>query len=194
MRHQRAFTLIELMVVVVVLAILALVAVPAFNDFILVQRLKGIGAQLTTDLQYGRSEAVSRNIAMRFLFGQDETKTCYTLYVIPAVAGATNALRCDCLAGVGNACGTSLAVEVRTVVVPRSGRVTVLPTDADPAFGFDHVTGGLLAIPTDNSPTPLASFTIETAIDSARKLRTAIGPAGRVTVCSIAGSLGTTPC
>jgi type IV fimbrial biogenesis protein FimT len=192
MRHQRAFTLIELMVVVVVLAILALVAVPAFNDFILVQRLKGIGAQLTTDLQYGRSEAVSRNIAMRFLFGQDETKTCYTLYTVPP--GSSTGLRCDCLEGVGNACGSTGATEVRTVVVPRSAGVTVLAIDEDPAFAIDHVTGGLLAIPSDQLSSPLAAFTIETSIDDARKLRTVIGRAGRVTVCSAAGSLGVTPC
>jgi type IV fimbrial biogenesis protein FimT len=192
MRHQRAFTLIELMVVVVVLAILALVAVPAFNDFILVQRLKGIGAQLTTDLQYGRSEAVSRNIAMRFLFGQDETKTCYTLYTVPN--GSDPNLRCDCRAGVGNACGSTSATEVRTVVVPRSNSVTVLAIEDDPAFAIDHVTGGLLSIPSDWFPGPLQSFTIETSIDGARKLRTVIGSAGRVTVCSAAGSLGATPC
>jgi type IV fimbrial biogenesis protein FimT len=192
MRYQRAFTLIELMVVVVVLAVVALLAVPAFNDFILVQRLKGIQSQLTTDLQYGRSEAVSRNIAMRFLFGQDAEKTCYTLYTVRP--GASTGVRCNCLGGVDNACSSSDATEVRTVVIPRSSGVTVLAIEEDPAFAIDHVTGGLLAIPSDLLSSPLAAFTIETSIDDARKLRTVIGRAGRVTVCSTAGSLGVTPC
>jgi type IV fimbrial biogenesis protein FimT len=192
MRRQRGFTLIELMVVVVVLAILALVAAPAFNDFILVQRLKGVNSQLTTDLQYGRSEAVSRNIAMRFIFGQDDAKTCYTLYTVRP--GASTGVRCDCLDGIGSACSSSDATEVRTVVVPRSSGVTVLAVEEDPAFAIDHVSGGLLAIPSDLLSSPLASFTIETSIDDARSLRTVIGRAGRVTVCSSAGSLGVTPC
>jgi type IV fimbrial biogenesis protein FimT len=189
MRHQRALTLIELMVVVVVLALLALVAVPAFNDFILVQRLKGIGAQLTSDLQYGRSEAVSRSIAMRFVFRQDDQRTCYTLFTVRP--GAILGVRCDCLDGVGSACSSPDAVEVRTVVIPRSSGVTVLSTDEDPAFAIDHVNGNLLTIPMLE---PMAAFTIETSIDDARKLRTVIGPTGRVTVCSAAGSLGAASC
>jgi type IV fimbrial biogenesis protein FimT len=192
MRRQRAFTLIELMVVVAVLAVVALLAVPAMNDFILVQRLKGVGAMLTTDLQYGRSEAPSRNIYMRFVFDQDGAQTCYTMYTVKP--GASSAVRCNCLDGVGTACSSADATEVRTVQVPRSGGVTVLAIEEDPAFGIDHVTGGLLAIPTDLLASPRGSFTIETAIDDARKLRTVIGPAGRVTVCSVAGGLGVTPC
>jgi type IV fimbrial biogenesis protein FimT len=192
MRHQRAFTLVELMVVLVVLAVLTLVAVPAFNDFIRVQRLKSVNAQLVTDLHFARSEAVSRNITMRFLFGQDATETCYTLYTVQP--GASTGVRCDCLNGVGSACSSSDGTEVRTVVVPRSDGVTVLATAEDPAFGIDNVNGGLLEIPADLLPRPLTSFTIETSIDDARKLRTAIGRVGRVTVCSAAGSLGVVPC
>jgi type IV fimbrial biogenesis protein FimT len=144
---------------------------------------------LTTDLQYGRSEAVSRNIAMRFIFGQDDTKTCYTLYT-----STTSSIRCDCLAGTGNACGSTNATEVRTVVVPRSSGVTVSAVNEDPVFAIDHVSGGLLSIPSDVASSPLASFTIESSIDDARILRTVIGRAGRVTVCSAAGGLGVTPC
>jgi type IV fimbrial biogenesis protein FimT len=183
---------VELMVVLAVLAVVALLAVPSFNDFLLLQRLKGIGAQLTTDLQFGRSEAVSRNTPMRFIFGQDSTRTCYTLFTVQP--GSSTGVRCSCLSGVGSACSGLTATEVRTVVVPRSSGVTVLAVDADPAFGIDNVSGGLLSIPTDLLPGPLAAFTIETAIDDNRKLRTVIGRAGRVTVCSVAGPLGVTPC
>ncbi|MBL0296209.1 MAG: hypothetical protein IPQ21_03190 [Betaproteobacteria bacterium] len=66
--HARPLTLVELMVVVAVVAIVLTLAAPSFRDFILLQRLKGINAQLVTDLQFARSEAVARGTLMRVQF------------------------------------------------------------------------------------------------------------------------------
>ena len=56
MRFQRAFTLVELMIAIAVVGVLLMLAAPGFRDFILMQRLKSVSAQLATDLQYARSQ------------------------------------------------------------------------------------------------------------------------------------------
>jgi type IV fimbrial biogenesis protein FimT len=199
MRHQRAFTLVELMVVLVVLAVLTLVAVPAFNDFIRVQRLKSVNAQLVTDMQFGRSEAAARNLLLRMSFRNNTSVSCYSMYVTRTLDdGAANATarRCDCTLGPGNACPDSTQMtEVRTVQVPKSLSVALsIPTGQTAAMAFDPVTGGLMSVPPDNPTAPMTRFRVSAAIDSGRSLRTEVGRSGRVMVCSTAGSLGVAQC
>ncbi|MCU0969920.1 MAG: prepilin-type N-terminal cleavage/methylation domain-containing protein [Rubrivivax sp.] len=190
---QQAFTVIELIVVIAVVGVVLAIAGPAFTDYLLVQRLKGVHAQLVTDLQYGRGEAVARNIAMRFVFRSDDSRTCYTLYTV--APGSSTGLRCNCLLGAGSACSSASATEVRTHSVQRSTGVRfVTPDGVDPAFAIDHVSGGLLAIPSDQLSSPLAAFTVDTTIAGPRTLRTTIGRAGRVTSCATDARLGATPC
>jgi type IV fimbrial biogenesis protein FimT len=193
MKRQRAFTLLELMIVVVLVAIVLTLAAPSFYDFIKVQRLKGVNAQLVTDLQYARGEAVSRGIYMRVVFGADSAMTCYTLYTLKL--GSNPGVRCNCLLGPGAACTDSHATELRTVQVPRSSSVTVLTAaGVDPAIAFDNVTGGLLTIPQDTFSTPSPDFVIDTSIDPARILRTTLASTGRPTVCGTAANLGAPLC
>jgi type IV fimbrial biogenesis protein FimT len=190
---QQAFTLIELIIVIAVVGVVLALAVPGLYDYLLVQRAKSVHAQLVTDLQYGRSEAVSRNIAMRFVFRSNATQTCYTLFTM--APGSSTGLRCNCLLGAGSACTNPNATEVRTHAVPRSSGVSFFtPTGAESAFAIDHVSGGLLAIPTDLLSSPLDAFVVDTTIAGPRTLRTTIGRAGRVTYCAPAGALGATPC
>lgn len=59
--HQRGFTAIELMVVVVIAAILLAIAVPSFSGLINRQRVAGLANDLSADIQYARSQAVSHN-------------------------------------------------------------------------------------------------------------------------------------
>lgn len=60
MRREQGFTLIEMMVVVVVIAVVLVVVVPSFRDLIERRRVEGAANGLVADLQYARSEAVSR--------------------------------------------------------------------------------------------------------------------------------------
>ncbi|ODV02153.1 MAG: hypothetical protein ABT20_15145 [Rubrivivax sp. SCN 70-15] len=193
MKRQRAFTLLELMIVVVLVAIVLTLAAPSFYDFIKVQRLKGVNAQLVTDLQYARSEAVSRGIYMRVVFGADSSMTCYTMYTLKL--GSDAGVRCDCLLGAGAACTDSDATEIRTVQVPASSSVRISTVaGVDPAIGFDNVTGGLITIPKDTFSSPSPDFVIDTGIDAARILRTTLGSTGRPTVCGTSANLGAPLC
>lgn len=67
-RRARGFTLIELVVVIAIAAVLVAVAVPSFREFFDSKRVEGVATELYTDLQYARSEAVSRRADVRVEF------------------------------------------------------------------------------------------------------------------------------
>ena len=60
-RVARGFTLIELMVAVAVAAVLLTVVVPSFTDQLARRKLEGVATELSTDLQFARTQAVARN-------------------------------------------------------------------------------------------------------------------------------------
>ncbi len=190
-RRSRGLTLIELLVAVAIGATLLLLVAPSFQDYILMQRLRSTHAQLVTDLQFARSEAVARNRYVRLSFRVPTSgSTCYTIYTAD-----TNTPRCNCLLGAGSAC-TGTAQEIRTVALPPSGGVRLsIPPGQDSAFAFDHVTGGIVSIPINliwPDPTP---FEILTSIDTARTIRTTVGMSGRPTACAPASlSVGVPAC
>ncbi len=184
-QHPRGLTLVELLVAIAVAGVLLTIAVPSLKDFILVQRLKSVNAQLVTDLQFARAEAAARGQWARIHFSQDDAQSCYTVYTAP-----NNTSRCDCLAGPGSACSGTLR-EVRTVVLPRGDGVTLAPAiagDDNAAMAFDHISGGLAVIPQDIDTQYPDAYDVDTAIEG-RTLRTRIGRAGRVTVCASSGSV-----
>lgn len=193
MKRTRGLTLIELLVVIAVVGTIAALAAPSFKDMILMQRLRGINAELVTDLQFARSEAVARRDFVRIFFQSDLNSTCYTIYTSP-----TNSPRCDCRAGPGAAC-SGARVEIKTVKVARSSGVTVAPPSAQAAItqalAFDWRTGGIYLIPTDADPEPMNAFIVDSYVDDARKLRTRLNAAGRPQVCTPSGStLSETAC
>jgi len=197
MRRHRGLTLIELLVAVAVLAVVVAVAAPSFKSLIEVQRLRSINSQLITDLQFARNEAVTRGALLRVVFDTNANVTCYSLFTSAGTAlQAANALRCDCRAGPGAACnGIAGATEVRTVSIPKSLGVLVLPLDAVSGVAFDPATGGLLSIPTDNVSAPMPQFRVQAALDAPRRLFNVLNQAGRPSVCSPAGStLGAAAC
>lgn len=67
MRGQRGFTMIELLVVLAVLAVLATLVAPSFNDQMAQRRLEGVSTELSTDLQFARTQAVDDRAPVRVI-------------------------------------------------------------------------------------------------------------------------------
>lgn len=61
MRREAGFTIVELLIGIAILGILAAIATPSFTESIARRRLDGIANELSTDLQFTRSEAISKN-------------------------------------------------------------------------------------------------------------------------------------
>lgn len=192
--RSRGLTLVELLVVMVVAAILLIIAVPSAQDFILMQRLRGINAQLVTDLQYARSEAPLRNQNVSLYFQSNASRSCYVIYTSTQTP-ALQANRCECLNSAESVCGNG-AKALRTVRLPASDGVRLrLPAGQGFGFAYDHIAGGIVAIGRDIYGNPLGSFRVESYIDDTRVLRNDIGQAGRVTVCAPSSTtVGAPPC
>lgn len=65
--------MIELLITLVVLGILVAVAVPSFNNFLLNSRTSTLANDLTGAVNFARSEAVKRAVAVQVCPGLDET-------------------------------------------------------------------------------------------------------------------------
>ena len=191
-----AFTVVELMIVVALVAIIITLAAPSLRDMILLQRLRGVNAQVVADLTFARSEAVSRGTFVQVKFrgtSGPAGMTCYTIY---ARENNLSSPQCDCTAAAGSRCTDASLTEIRTVQVPSSESVRVvhLSTDWD-HFTISPRTGGISQTEADLSNQPLLVFLISTSIDSARRFNDYFGVSGRTGYCVPAGStLAGEPC
>jgi type IV fimbrial biogenesis protein FimT len=131
-RGQRGFTLIEAGTTVLILATLATLAIPGFERFIQRRQVDGAAAELATDLQHVRSEAVARNRQMQVSFSTlADSNSCYVVHT-----GRPNA--CACEADGRTAC--QVGAEPIKTVVPSAGRRVSLRTNVrymlyDPMYG-----------------------------------------------------------
>lgn len=187
-------TLIELMVVVALIAVILGLVAPSFKRLIETQRVLGVNSQLVTDLQWARSEAVTRNARVRLTVLQNSTLSCYTIYTY-----SDNDAMCDCR--LTPSCTAADQTELRTVRIPRDTAVRVASLEVNALgtpvlqFAFEPIAGQLYTIPNDFDPTPLSQFRMRTFIDTSRTLYTIVGMSGRPTVCRPAGStLQASPC
>jgi len=169
------FTIIELMIVVAVTAVILTLAMPSMHQFIVRQRVKAINAALVTDLQFARSEAISRPSTVRITFRNDAAITCYTIHTVGTVG------ICDCRNEIGSAC--TGFVELKTVQVPRSTTVTV--TAPENTVSFSAAQG------VSNRD----DFRVAVESPVGGKLRTSTNVLGRPQVCTPDGSInGVAPC
>lgn len=164
---RRGFTLIEMMVVIALAAVLLALAAPNFITTLAKNRFEGVVNELVTDMQYARSEAVSRNVDVTIAVGA--TRTCYTV----SAAGA-----CDCTAS--PAC-SGAAVQIKTVQFADSGAQAASAV----SFTFEPVrgalTGSLTQLDVTRAGYPWA-------------LRAEVSAIGRVRICSPSGVTGYPPC
>ena len=194
-RSQRfmGLTLVELMVALAVAAVLLTLAAPSFRDLILMQRLKSIHAQLVTDLQYARSEAVSSGAVVNVLvqgqfFGVPHT--CYIIFHHFSHDYLTNGPipNCECRRPAGNRCVSTDARELRTVQVPLDLGVTLGLGQTPDAVAFDPKTGGMMLRASELGAVSGLPFTVTAAIDAARSLSAVVATSGRPSICRPTGS------
>lgn len=205
---QRGLTLVELLIGIAVMALLMVLAAPSFTSMIEMQRLRGTSDQLTTDLQFLRSEAVSRQERTGISFASNASMTCYVVHTCGTINGID--CLCDCRGATPAArCGTGQKREIKVVQLPRSSKVEVKPvTVSGAALTADHVTidpatGGMeifYVIGLTPMPTPTvtefwAEAALATGASTSGSLQTRINLMGRPTVCSPGGVVkGPTTC
>ncbi len=183
-RFSRGFTLIELMIVVAVLAVILMLAAPSFYNLFMLQRLKAVSAQLNTDVQYARSEAIQRNQFVRVRFGSNASSSCYAIYT------GTSAFSCNCLNT--PVCGAN-GTEIRTVRLDAAQGISLSAPAG--SFRIEPTNGVITVVPIGIYGGGGTSFEIDVGIDTARSLRTVVNLAGRPAVCRPTGStLDASPC
>ena len=187
-RRRKGLTLVELMVAVAVAAVLLTLAAPSFRDLILMQRLKSIHAELVTNLQYARSEAVSSGAVVNVRVQPQIFGVAYTCYIIfhqfsrdYLTNGAS--LDCDCRRPAANRCTSADSRELRTVQVPLDLGVTVAPGQTTQAVAFDPKTGGMVLRANELGAGTGLPFTVTVAIDPARSLSAVVATSGRPRIC-----------
>jgi prepilin-type N-terminal cleavage/methylation domain-containing protein len=197
-RAARGLTVIEMMVVVVVAGVILALAVPSLREFLVRQRVAAVNAELVTDLQFARSEAVARNRDVYITFFTEPLvgsppMSCYTIHTLGTVGG------CDCRKPLGTACDVAPElVEVKTVQVLDSTTVgfrsSAWPSDwlgfsSRQGFAFWHghmVTGA-------NYVADWQDYQIGVESTLSGKLRTSTGITGRPQVCTPDGSFSGVP-
>jgi type IV fimbrial biogenesis protein FimT len=169
-RHCRAavrgFTLIELLIVVALVAIILALAAPSFTSTFARKRLEGVASELSTDIQYARSEAAQRNAAVGVVFGS----TCYAVYVLGTSAAST----CTAL-------GTG-AVELKTVQIGGGTSLAFTPAVSGAFIAFDPVRG--MAIDSAAGTVDLSGSVTLTNSAGGWQIRAVVTKVGRVKLCS----------
>ena len=190
---EHGFTLIELMVVVGLIAVILMLVAPSFRDMILMQRLRGINAQVVADVAYARSEAISRGSFVQVRFQSSTGSSGMSCYIIYSRLDRNNTPQCDCTAPAGARCSNAGTVEVRTAQMPIAQSVLVsppaIPAGSRTFYTIDPRTGGLLLPMVDSPGIPPDEFPIEVFIDAGRKFVNSVGLSGRVKVCAPIGSV-----
>lgn len=159
-RALRGFTVVELLVVIALVAVLARLVAPSFRSFLAKQRVEGVASELVTDLQYARSESVTRNVPVRVTFiGTD----CYVIHQ------------------------ESLAVTTCTTTADPALLKTVQISSGSTA-SFTSVPAFVAFEPVRGTASTSGSVTVSSSVGT-RQLQVDLSALGRVHLCSPSGTV-----
>lgn len=162
-RQVRGVTLIETLCVVSIVATSVGLAAPSLSAWRHQQALASAAAQLETDIQFARSQAVAMNTAVRLSANTGGDGSCYVVHTGPEDS-------CSCNPEDGATC-TGPAPILRQVVFPASGAVKLKSRSVSLAFDPGHGT-----------VTPATTFKLQA--DTGSTLHQVVNVMGRVRSCS----------
>jgi len=166
--RQRGITLIEGAVVMAIGAITVTTAAPGFQSFIEKQRLDGAAAQLATDIQLARAEAMLRNTGVRLSLQSKPWGSCYVIH-----SGAANDCSCS---ETGAAQCSGGAQQIKTVQLPAGEQIALQSN-----------VGSILFDPLHGTSTPTGTLKLVAA--SGRAVHQVVNVMGRVRTCSPQGTV-----
>ena len=166
--RQQGLTLVEAAIVLAVIATVAATAAPSLSSFIDGRRLAAAATRLAADLHLARSEAVSRNRAVRLSLHAGADASCWVLHT-----GAAAQCTCDTP---GPAVCTGGALEIKTVVWRRDERVAI-----------DGNVASILFDPLQGTASPTGTLRVVDA--RGRAVQHVVNVMGRVRSCSPNGAV-----
>lgn len=164
---QRGVTLVEAMCVLVIASIAIGSALPGLGSLRQRANLGGVAAQVETDLQFARSQAVAMNRTVHLSLREAQGATCYMVHTGPAA---------DCSCGTSGqpAACTGSSELLRSVSLSERGDVQV--RSSVKSITLDPVKGTV---------TPTATLRIEAR--DGRAIHQVVNLIGRIRTCSPQG-------
>jgi len=167
---QRGVSLIETMSVLCVISLAIGTAMPSLGSLRQKAELAGVAAQVETDVQFARSQALALNRTVQLTLREADGSTCYIVHTGPATD-------CTCSGQVpgASACDNESQL-LRAVSFASQGMVQV--RSASRSLTFDPVRGTV---------TPTATLRVEAR--DGRRIHQIVNLLGRIRSCSPQGGV-----
>lgn len=166
-RRQRGLSLVECAIATTIVMLVAGFVLPSFDQLRQRRQLESTAAQLETDLQLARSEAVARNESVRMDFQHGTPGSCYVVH--DGDAGA-----CRCIDGEAPACDDGVTA-LRSVRFPAADGIELRSNSRSVLFDADKGT-----------VTPTATLRVISAVGA---LHQVVNVMGRIRTCSPDGNV-----
>lgn len=185
--RQLGVSLIELLIGIVIISLLMVMGAPSFSLWIQNTQVRTAAESIQNGLQIARTEAVRRNVNVRFNLTDAGGTVVWSVDCVTVTA--------DCPAGIQARSGSEGGANARVgisvdAVIPDIG--TALPAGAELPAGvtFD----GLGRIPTANVGADIARVDVTNSIRAdARRMVILIGTGGQTRMCDPAIALAANP-